>query len=293
MSIINNANPGSDFRIVALVDRVLSRINKPQTLMQLESLCRPENLPQNENAEKKLISNIKFWSDLGLWEQTEEGIHHTTNPEGHSSLPSRMLSVLMKNYVGKSVMEGSEGQPLLRNLGLMLCEASMTLNAANPLTKKIVEETLKGHWPNEVVNSNVTGLLVDYLQYLGFLERIDSEHYCVDPTRAIKPLLKQIFDGKLEMGIEQFLEQLNKSLPILDGGSMRQEVEQNLPNISPLPSNKISASLTNALLRLERSRVIRLAPISDDPNAKVLSSSLVDNRLVSKVEFTQGAIEWR
>ena len=293
MSIINNAHSGSDFRVVAVVDRVLSRIKKPQTIKQLESLCRPENLPPNENAEKKLTTNIKFWADLGLWAQTEVGLFPTKNPEAHLSLPKRMLDVLFEKYDGQSVMVGNEGQPLLRNLGVMLCEASMTLNATNPLSKKIVEETLKGHWPNEIANSNITGLLVDYLQFLGFLECIDSEHYCVDPTRAIKPCLEQIFGAQTELDVQQFLERLRKKLPILDGGYMRQEVEQHLPNISPLPPNQISASLTNALLRLERSRVIRLVQKSDDFNAIVLSSALVENRLVSKVEFTRGAVEWK
>ncbi|WP_028116265.1 protein DpdG [Ferrimonas senticii] len=292
MSIINNANPGSDFKLIALVDRLLLRNKKPRTIEQLVKDCCPDNLPLNANSEGKLQENIRFWADLGLWKQTEEGLYPTDNPLGHDSLPRRMLGILFRRYRDQSVMTGNDGEPLLRNAVLMLVHAPLTLNDSKPVMNNMVEGFVKEHWPTETMNSNVKGTLLGYLEFLGVLEKIDAKSYCVDPTRAILPWLPQVFKQQQRLSITEFLANLAELMPIVDGGAMRQEVELSLPKIKTLPPHQLSASLSNALWRLDRNRTINLIEKSDDPDAKVIDSAAIARRSISAVEFIQGAVQW-
>ena len=67
MSIINNANPGSGLILLPLIERVLQSAQEPLSQDTLLARYRPDNLPANDNAWRKLKENLSFWCNLGLW----------------------------------------------------------------------------------------------------------------------------------------------------------------------------------------------------------------------------------
>ena len=60
MSIINNANPGSGLILLPLIERVLQSAQEPLSQDTLLARYRPDNLPANDNAWRKLKENLSF-----------------------------------------------------------------------------------------------------------------------------------------------------------------------------------------------------------------------------------------
>ena len=93
----------------------------------------------------------------------------------------------------------------------------------------------------------------------------------MDPTRAIEGILDNL-GLTAGMPIQEFLSQLAEFLPMLDGGAYRQQVEPMISadNWQPLEKHMISASLSQALLRLELTMQLVFSSRSDDLDAMVL-----------------------
>ena len=69
MSIINNANPGSQIPLICMIYRVLSRNNGQLTVNEITELCRPTNLGVNKNQRDKFGMELEFWmrEEHQLW----------------------------------------------------------------------------------------------------------------------------------------------------------------------------------------------------------------------------------
>ncbi|HEX8441712.1 protein DpdG [Archangium sp.] len=114
-----------------------------------------------------------------------------------------------------------------------------------------------------------------------------------DPTEAVLDELPGTFEGTRELPIGRFLERLAERLPVIDGGTYRQQIEEHLRKKDvwmPHASHEVSTSLSRALIRLEESGVIQLPTRSDAPEEKVLLGR--DNapfQRVSHVVWTRAA----
>lgn len=75
-----------------------------------------------------------------------------------------------------------------------------------------------------------------------------------------------------QLSIDEALQRLNRVLPVLDGGSYRQQVEEriSLHGWQPLSANRFSTSLSRALLRLQLSGIINMKAESDASGAMQL-----------------------
>ncbi|RKH18566.1 hypothetical protein D7X74_09195 [Corallococcus sp. CA047B] len=94
-----------------------------------------------------------------------------------------------------------------------------------------------------------------------------------DPAEAVLDELPATFEDTRELPINRFLERLAVRLPVIDGGTYRQQMEEHLRKRDvwkPRAPHEISTSLSRALIRLEESGVLQLPARSDAPEVKLL-----------------------
>jgi hypothetical protein len=109
---------------------------------------------------------------------------------------------------------------------------------------------------------------VSWANFLGF-GRFDSGKasggFITDPTPAIRSVLDVVLPKKQDLPIRDFILGLSESLPVIDGGDYRQEVEGNLrPEKWYAPATTDgSSSLSRALLRLQSQGEVRFEKRSD------------------------------
>jgi len=120
-----------------------------------------------------------------------------------------------------------------------------------------------------------------------------SGGFVTDPTLAIMNHVKELVPKKGDIAINDFLDGLVQSVPVLDGGEYRREVEGNLkPDKWKSPSpNELSTSLSRALLRLRAIGTIRLDNRSDsDAQVKLIGR---DHDVVQSVTHVlRGDAKW-
>ncbi|MBO2643882.1 protein DpdG [Shewanella algae] len=292
MSIINNAHPGSQIRLLCLIDRVLHRRTQtPINRDELIELLRPANLPKTETAAKRFESNLKFWLEEGLWLEDDTGIRNHSITSTPVNLPYRVLELLVRNAKTSQEMliNGNRGEPFLRGITSLLAQDKHTFFGKTPLNVTNVAKSVGRLSSERAFNeSNEAATLLEYGEFLGFLEPF-ADGYIVDPTRAISAVLPDIFKEKKELAAKDFMSSLNKSLPMLDGGEYRQVIEPLLTaqDWHPLDQHQISVSLSHALLRLELELKIVLETRSDDIDSLQLQTPQGDKRQFSVVSLRE------
>jgi hypothetical protein len=296
MSIINNAHPGSSVRLLNLIDRVISRREgKPISREELIEVCRPESLPGTDTAAKRFEWNLNFWLEEGLWVEEDAGIRMPPGEKGGQALPSRVLSLIIKNNSEADITQGNRTEPLLRTISCLLAQDRYTVLGSDVLKSGAAgncAEAINNRLPSSMsINvSNEASTMLEYGEFLGFLEPIE-DYLIVDPTRAIEPILEEIFSEKNELSSKEFLESLCKCLPMLDGGVYREDIEALMleKGWSKTQFPQISASLSHALFRLNLCSKLTLDQLSDDVN----SISMVmpkEKRTVSIIKYREASL---
>src|SRR5690606_34952850 len=86
-----------------------------------------------------------------------------------------------------------------------------------------------------------------------------------DPTVAIRHQVADMLPAKREMPMTDFLNELSRRIPVLDGGDYRRQVEEKLkPDKWRAPGpHEVSTSLSRALLRLDKAGEIQLEKRAD------------------------------
>jgi len=117
----------------------------------------------------------------------------------------------------------------------------------------------------------------DYAPFLGlgWLSPLSggSVRVISDPAEAVLDELPSTFEGDRELPIGRFLERLAMRLPVVDGGTYRQQMEEHLRKRDvwkPRAPHEVSTSLSRALIRLEETGVLQLPARADAPEVKTL-----------------------
>jgi len=295
MSIINNAGSGSQIRILCLIDRVLNRRKKltPILCQELIETCRPDNLPKTDGAAKRFKENLDFWLEEGLWREDEIGITVQDPESSERNLSQRILSLCIRNHAEKNILQGNRIEPFLRTITTLLCQDQLSFHGQQRggpslTTQADIAETINSRLPSDLsINaSNDANTLKDWGVFLGFLEPFDKG-VITDPTRAIAPILPELFVENDTLSLRDFMTALAERLPMLDGGKYRQVIEPILEEKGWQPplDNRVSASLSHALLRLETGFQLILDQPSDDSKSMVLISTDGKKRSVGTVRY--------
>lgn len=276
MSIINNANPGSQIPLTCMIYRVLSRNNGQLTVTEITELCRPANLGVNKNQREKFGMELEFWmrEEHQLWYLDSDERLCLVNSQ--TQLTPRSIAVMInsvlytskiKNLFGKNE---HDAQDFFKYMSCILSQERYLTYSSEVLESSELATVCK--YLPKTPNTNEQGTLLEYGVFLGFLEQL-GRGYVVDPTRAITGVLPQIFSDAKELTAIEFVTGLAKSLPLLDGGVYRLAVEEEMKNrgweheASP---NQLSKTVSHAVERLRIGKVIDVKERADDQDAVYL-----------------------
>ncbi|PKH01371.1 hypothetical protein CXF72_17005 [Psychromonas sp. MB-3u-54] len=329
MAIINNANRGSHIPTLLLIDELLIKFNTknigkfipnskllgsamPDFLYLKDTLDEEGNFEVNTNAKEKMRESLDFWANYGLWEMTEleggeKGYQSSGLKASRKNLPKRILDVISNHYFdnGKLKVTLSDfysSDDLKRDFStfvfamcFFLYQEDVTFKNNNFLTKSSAYDLMTGSITQNTKRitfnkSNESSGVINYGHFLGFFEMVGKNTYSVDPTRFVKWYLADIFSGETELGIQDFLNKLNKILPIFDTGPYQKMLPEYLnikrPSLNFNDGNvQMSSALSLALYRLEQMNLIRLEGRSDSTDRFDLNLPISSIRQVTHIQF--------
>ena len=101
---------------------------------------------------------------------------------------------------------------------------------------------------------------------LGFAWKTPTGITVPDPTATLRDVIPKVFADERRLPAGDFLKAIAKVVPVLDGGTYRKFVQDNLAEDQSLGSSKqLSQALTDALRRLERASEITIEERDDAP----------------------------
>lgn len=279
MSIINNAHGGSQYAVLAAFYQVLKASPK-NTLPRekLMALCAPATLQtgDSENASGKAPKELSAWLDLGLLkEEPANGATEICLNTNYFSAKNMLLRQAARRCLqavenNSDLNSRDERAVDLTLLAALLLALDVYQNAE--ISSSNLEVLVSTFMPDFRINSNEVAVVPGYLSWLGFAQQLTRDRYAIDPTDAIREELIFLMQPGEQLSIGEVLQRLNQALPVLDGGGYRQQVEDriSLDGWQPLSANRVSTSLSRALLRLQLSGIINMKAESDASGAMQL-----------------------
>ena len=145
---------------------------------------------------------------------------------------------------------------------------------------------------SERVFSNDTrwGAFTRWATFLGFAVRIPRGTKTVlvpDPTAAIRDVAATLLSSE-RSEINVFVEELGRTLPVLDGGDYRRAVESRMrPDAVAASTDQLSPSLAHALLRLRDERFLVIEDLADAPTKMRLPGGFGPERTLTHLSLEQ------
>lgn len=298
MSLLNRPNDGNH-SVLVVIFKLLASAKKPMTRDSIENLCAPgPRFADQRGAGGKVRSTLNTWTELGLFDDSDGDGIIRINPEIKKSerstenLPNlaRHFALLPKNNANLWATEDSRSADFTRALSWVLAQdvwefSLKKWDIAQPMIQRQLGENV-----NLLQNDVRWNGLRAWMRYLGFSWQSHPEKAdIIDPTPAIRYALKIIFKNKKhEIAASDMVRNLSDILPVLDGGVIRNSVEDELraqegPNAwqSP-PKHSLSTSLSRALLRLTEDGTLKGKLVSDDPEESRIRLTGRDQRIIGE-----------
>jgi len=281
VSIINNSQGGSQYAVLAAFYQVLKASPK-NTLPRekLMALCAPATLQTGDapDARGKAPQELRAWLDLGILSEELVGdtteISLSSNYFNTKNMPLRQAARrCLQSPENNSDLSSRDQRAVDLTLLAALLLALDVYNNADISTRNL-EALVNQFLPDFRINkTNEVPIVPGYLNWLGYAQKITRDSYAIDPTDAIREELPFLMRPGEQLPIGEALQRLNQALPVLDGGCYRQQVEDriSLHGWQPLSANRISTSLSRALLRLQLSGIINMKAESDASGAMQLT----------------------
>lgn len=276
MSILNRPSDGLVSVLVALVRSSVILGAMPKN--KLLDVCSPKSL--GDGKQDMAIKTLNRWVELGCFDFSDKDELKVTeeyrsklrkanaSPE---SIGSVAREIVLKQDNNKNFWNDEENRSadFTRAVSWMLAQDihEFVPTSYSQVEPRVLEQAKSA---DIVIFQNDTRWsgFVSWATFLGF-GRIDSGKasggYISDPTPALIDVVEKVLPSKKEVSINDFTGDLADILPVLDGGTYRQETEGKLrPEKWKSPgTNVVSTSLSRALLRLESLGIIRLEKKSD------------------------------
>ncbi len=128
--------------------------------------------------------------------------------------------------------------------------------------------------------------LLYWARYLGFATVVgdgESRRAFPDPTRAISAVLNQVLTDNDWLEIDVFLSRLADLYPVLEGGSIREELET-VSKVQRASDDRLSIATSFALQRLDDRGSISLDTVADAKTIRILDFG-GNTRRVSRVRL--------
>lgn len=272
MAILNQTNDGL-FHVLIILTRCLVAIG-PAKKEKLLALCAPESIVDPKMARQTL----RRWTQIGFFEETEDVVRFSDDlpikftkrnlSNGEIARVVRHLLFSPKNNQRFWEAEGNMSADMCRITAWILAQDVHELRPTNfqePEALYLSQlETEDAIFQN---NTRWNGFK-SWCGFLGFgateSGKLNGE-LIVDPTGAIKDVVREMIKPTKGHAVDAFLSELADQVPVVDRGVYRLEVESRL-NESKWKNpgeHDVSTSLSRALLRLQSQDIIRLEKRSD------------------------------
>ncbi len=165
------------------------------------------------------------------------------------------------------------------DLGILLAWF-MTQNSYD--LKKLSDSVLANSWVGQLLDEKVPGgdfelvnetklrVLRKWAKYLGYGIEISRGLVVPDPTKAIQRKLDDLKQKQIEYTASEFVSEVSKLFPVLDGGKIRKWVKVATENNEQIHwehnPKRISPSLVLALKRLQNAGKIEFQGLPDSPS---------------------------
>ncbi|MBH31962.1 MAG: hypothetical protein CMG71_08290 [Candidatus Marinimicrobia bacterium] len=272
MSILNTASDGL-YNVLIVLCGVLDKEGGTEK-DKLINICSNKE----DASVLKIRQTLLRWTQLGLFVENngvvDFGNHPNTNKinlrkkgEIMKYLPVFCRQFIFSEDNNKNFWdsENSKAADINRALSWILAQNIYNFSLhKNVEIQKIESKQLNDNKKRLVQNSTRLNGLKNWAPYLGFTSTVNN--MIVDPTRAIIQESEIIFEEGAEYVVNDFLRTLAGKLPVLDGGTYRQRVEEVLDPRhwqKPPSPEMLSTSLSRALWRLELAGIIELETRSD------------------------------
>lgn len=276
MAILNRASDGLVSVLVALVRSSIAFGEMPK--QKLLDICCPKSLVGDK--QEKGRQTLNRWHELGLFVISEKEQIQVTDEfrsrlkktnAATTEIADVALRVIFKqeNNLNFWSAEENKSSDFTRAVAWML---SQDVHKLVPTSHPEVEHLCN----SQAVSSEIILLqnntrwngYVSWATFLGFGRSESgsvSGGFITDPTPAIRRYAIEILPKGDEVPINEYIENMSLSIPVLDGGDFRKMVESKLnpDKWTPPGPGKLSTSLSRALLRLRAMGEIRLIKKSD------------------------------
>ncbi len=256
MSLLNRPSDGLHSVLTVLFRLVLVEDSIPRD--RLLAFCSPKDVID----QKQVRQTLNRWIELGLFHEDANGdIRLHAEVQKHERDPMRLRDLARRlvlredNNADLWAAEGARAADFTRSISWMLAQDVYSTEFAGwTEAQKLIQRQI----PDEFVllqNDTRWGGLKAWATFLGF-GWTAAGIFAPDPTDAIRAALPDIFGKKRELEAATCVAALAESLPILDRGRYRVEVEGALRQKTgpyawrPPSDGQLSTSLSRALLRL-------------------------------------------
>lgn len=255
MPILNRANDGMLSLLIPLFRCLQSQ--GPMLRAELLALCAPAGAPFR--AAEPLTRTLNTWLNLGLFcraagvdDQTLElatEFESITDPTGRE-FRCRLRSLVLSETNNSDLTAFGGAADLTRALAWLLAEDVYALpdKGAGIIAR---DASRFGSTDSSPFRNNMANwpTFPEWAVFLGF-GWYGATGLTLDPTGAVRDCLGDIFGGRQQLGIGEFVRRLGACLPVLDAGRIRTAVLGQIPNWSPYGEPDLSVGLSRALIRL-------------------------------------------
>jgi hypothetical protein len=244
---------------------------------ELADVCTPLAVVSDRQYFNNTLNAAKRYK---LFEENSEGLLQIagdmppdvkSKKNGMSILPSLVCRLIMADHINQPLWKTAEDKAddadFTRATAWALAQDIFNFPTSGPEAEKLVERQITGIDCLQIIQ-NPSVCWPGFLRWASFLG-FGWGSFNVDPTLAVKRILPDVFAGTTTLDAVNFIQLLGKTLPVLDGGKYRVEIEKHLDSSTGWTASvrgRISSSLSLALERLHLAGNIELLYKSDSPN---------------------------
>lgn len=276
MTILNRQNDGLYSILLTLTRTVV--LNPNISRDKLIDLCLPHN--KDNDSRGRARGTLNRWIDLGLFSESGKDKQIQLNQahiQGQSveqfmeRLPDigRTLALARGEPLwpdgDKNTEEGTGlTADLCRGLAWCLAQDIYTLPSTWTEINNMVGQQIQPDYFIFMNDTRWAGLR-SWARFLDFATGDGDRSFFLDPTVAVRSGLQQVITGNEPLLGQDCISGLAQYLPVLDGGSYRQQVEQIMrpEQRNRLDPGHLSTALSFALRRLQKQGIIELITMAD------------------------------
>lgn len=273
-------------RIEAVVRFLSQRRSVPRD--ELAELLSPSSL---RSASSVVVPRVISESQrLGLIEDDGDG-HWRLTEQAASTADFRQLIGRILLSPGEAT-QGSQERVAPAIAWFLTQDSRAPLQIGENWRTRVLQDCPDSNIALELANMESCRQFAFWVAYLGFGWRLGSglqgaqEALVPDPSAAIESVLREKLPPREPLPIDEAMAQVAEACPVIEGGVVRQRVEEQLA--IPRPDGQLSKSTSFALRRLEVRGVVSMPAPSADAFVNTLDLG-PEHRPISHIQLNEDA----